>query len=586
MKKLNVMIAGLLTAALILLAGGVCAAEPDLILHNGRIVTVDAAFSIRNAMAITGGRIAAVGDNAAMLKLKGAETQLVDLHGGMILPGLIDSHMHPANASMTEFDHAIPDMESIADVLNYFRARAKATRVGEWLMLQQVFITRLRERRYPTRAELDEATSDHPVVFRTGPDASLNSLALKLAGIDRNFTIPEGTPGKIEKDARGEPTGVLRAFANYVRLPGNARMAAATREQRLARLEELLRDYRASGLTSVGDRDCGAEGMGLYQALRERGKLPVRVSLSRSVSYLKPLPEIEADIRAIAKEPLSQKRDDWLRTHAVKLYLDGGMLTGSAYMLEPWGVSEIYAIGDSAYRGTLFIPLEKLIPMVRTAVACGLQFTAHSVGDGAVHTLLDAYAAVAKEMPIRDARPCISHANFIAAPDVKRLAELGVAIDVQPAWLYLDTRTLLQHFGEGRMRAFQPLHDVFAAGAMAGGGSDHMQKIGANRSINPYSPFLGIATAVTRKAKWFDGQLNAAEALTREEALRFYTTNNAWIMFHEKELGSLEPGKLADFIAIDRDILNCPAEAIAGTKVLRTFIDGKEITRPRPGDAR
>jgi hypothetical protein len=563
----------------ILAAQPVVAADdlPDVILHHGKIVTVDPAFSLKQALAIRGGRIVAVGADEDVLKLNGPATRVIDLDGRTVLPGLMDSHMHPAAASMIEFDHTIPTMETIADVLAYFRARAKVVPEGEWIVLQQVFITRLREQRWPTRAELDAAAPRHAVVFRTGPDASLNTLAMKLAGIDRNFKIPEGVPGLIEKDAAGEPNGVLRSWTNYVEIPQSASAAKATNAQRLDRLEELLRDYRATGLTSIADRDCGPEDMAAYQGLQDAGRLPVRVSLSRHINYIQATDAVVADIRKVAAEPLFTRHDPWLRIIGTKVYLDGGMLTGSAYMLEPWGVSKIYAITDPAYRGTLFIPLDKLMPMIRAAVENHLQFTAHTVGDGAVRTLMDAYSTVNKDLPVAAARPCISHSNFMSELDVQRMHELGVAIDVQPAWLYLDTRTLMQHFGAERLRWFQPLASIFKTGGIAGGGSDHMQKLGRDRSNNPYNPFLGIATAVTRRAKWFDGQLNPAECLTRQQALRLYTNNNAYILFCDKDLGSLEPGKLADLIVIDRDILQCPEDQIAGTKVLETWMDGKQV---------
>src|SRR5207247_970615 len=182
------------------------AASPDLILHHGKIVTVDKAFSIPQAIAIEGNRIVEVGPNDAVLKLKGPRTQLVDLEGRIVLPGLMDSHTHPTSAAMTEFDHPIPDMASIEDVLEYFRSRARVAKPGEWIVLQQVFITRLREQRYPTRAELDQAAPEHPAVFRTGPDASFNTLALKRSGIGRDFKSPDGVAGKVERDADGEPT--------------------------------------------------------------------------------------------------------------------------------------------------------------------------------------------------------------------------------------------------------------------------------------------------------------------------------------------------------------------------------------------
>jgi len=259
------------------------------------------------------------------------------------------------------------------------------------------------------------------------------------------------------------------------------------------------------------------------------------------------------------------------------MFLDGGMLTGSAYMREPWGVSDIYSISDPHYRGVLVIPKERLRPIVRATSQAGLQFTAHSVGDGAVSTLLEVYEEIAREMPIANTRPCITHANFMPAEALRKLPELGVLLDIQPVWLYLDGATLLKQFGNERLRWFQPLKSIFAAGGIVGGGSDHMQKIGSLRSINPYNPFLGMATAVTRKARWLDAPLHPEEALTREQAIRFYTINNANLLFCEDKLGSLEPGKLADVVVLDTDLLTCPADQIGSAKVWRTYLNGRLV---------
>src|SRR6266571_3138995 len=194
------------------------AQQADLILHRGKIVTVDAKFSIAEAVAVKSGRIVKVGSDREILQLKGPNTQAVDLGGKTVLPGLMDSHVHPADACLTEFDHPIPEMETIQDVLDYIQRRAAVVKEGEWIQLRQVFITRLREQRYPTKDELDRVAPKHPVVFSTGPDASLNSLALKLSGMYRDFKVTDGGPGYIEKDpANEEPTGILRSCTRFVK---------------------------------------------------------------------------------------------------------------------------------------------------------------------------------------------------------------------------------------------------------------------------------------------------------------------------------------------------------------------------------
>jgi len=555
------------------------AQSPDLILHHGKIVTVDAKFSIAEAVAIRDGRILKVGSNHDVLALKTTATRVVDLDGKPVLPGLIDSHVHPSDASMIEFDHAIPEMETIQDVLDYIRGRAAVLKEGEWIQVRQVFITRLREQRYPTRDELDRVAPRHPVMFATGPDASLNSLALKLSGMDKNFQVTDGGPGHIEKDPdSGEPTGIIRSCTRLVKIQQNGLQPSD--EDRKRKLLELLDDYLSVGLTSIGDRDASEDEIQRYRELHQDRKLKLRVSLSQHIETIGDLEAVESSIRKVAGDPLV-KGDAWLKIIGIKTYLDGGMLTGSAYMREPWGVSKLYSITDPKYRGVLFIPKERLLPIVKTTLECGLQFTAHSQGDGAVHTLLDVYEELDKTWPVRQKRPCITHSSFMSAEAVQKVAKLGVVLDLQPAWLYLDTRTLVGHFGYDRLSFFQPLHSLFQAGAMIGGGSDHMQKIGSIRSVNPYNPFLAMWVTVTRKAKGYEGALHLEQALSRKEAIRFYTANNAYLLFQEKETGSIETGKLADLVVLDTDILKCPVDEIRNTRVLQTFVAGKLVFERR-----
>jgi len=551
------------------------AAGPDLILHNAQIVTVDRAFSIQQAMAVEGNRIVAVGRDEDVLGLKTEGTELLDLGGKLVMPGLIDSHVHACDAAMTEFDHPIGDMESVQDVLDYFKARAEVLGDGQWIVLQQVFITRLREQRYPTRAELDEVAPNNPCVFRTGPDASLNTLALKLSGIDRDFRVTDGGPGHIEKDPQtGEPTGMLRSCTRYIKSSEPGRKP--TEQDRYERVLTLLKDYSSVGITGICEGDISQSDLDLYGRMLEKGELPVRVAGQYHVDTIGPMEQIEESIRKVGQHPL-RRGGPMLRVIGVKVYLDGGMLTGSAYMSRPWGVSKVYAIDDPNYRGVLFIPKDRLLAMVRTATECDLQFAAHTVGDGAVETLVDVYDELSRTMPIRERRHCITHSNFMSPETVKKVVDLQVIPLVQPAWLYLDTRTLVGHFGYERLRWFQPLKSILDAGGVVAGGSDHMQKVGSLRAINPYDPFLGMWTTLTRRARWYEGQLHAEEALSREQAIRLYTINCAKAMFLDKEVGSLEKGKLADFIVLDTDLLTCPVDAIRDAKVLRTYGDGRLV---------
>jgi predicted amidohydrolase YtcJ len=551
------------------------AADADLIVHHGKVVTVDPAFSVRQALAVKDGKLLAVGTDQEVLRHRGPRTQVIDLGGNTVLPGLMDSHVHPNGAAMFEFDHPAPDMETVQDVLDYIKSRAAVLPEGAWIQVHQVFITRLREPRYPTKKELDEAAPKHPVIFATGPDASLNTLALKLSHIDKEFKVTDGGAGFAEKDpATGEPTGILRACTRYVKTQSAGR--TATDADRLERLKLLFADYNSVGLTGVIDRNATPSDLERYRRLLDAGALTVRMRASHAIGNTGAIETIEGDIKKAAAHPL-RAENPMLRVIGIKMFLDGGMLTGSAYMREPWGVSSIYGISDPQYRGLLFISKDRLTRFVRTAAGGGLQFTAHSVGDGAVHTLLDVYEELDPQMPLRKTRPCLTHSNFMSKEAIDKCARLGVVVDIQPAWLYLDARTLSRQFGQDRLRWFQPLKSLFAANVTVGGGSDHMQKIGSFRSINPYNPFLGMQTEITRQARWFEGTLHPEEALTREQAIRFYTINNAKLMFLEDQVGSLEPGKLADFIVLDRDLLTCPVETIRDTQCLRTYLGGKLV---------
>jgi len=551
--------------------------KPDLIVHHGKLVTVDSNFGIAEAMAIAGDRILATGSNEQILALAGVQTRQIDLRGRTVLPGLMDSHLHAVSSAMFEFDHPVPDMGTLSDVLEYIEARAKALPKGEWVVVSQVFVTRLRDQRYPTRQELDKVAPSNPVLFRTGPDAVLNSLALKLDGIDKNYVVPAGVPCRIERNPRtAEPTGILRNCEVKYKSPEKQ----PTRDDYLRRMRMLLADYNSVGITSISDGDTSDEEVEIFRQLKESGQLTCRTFMVLHVEANDPFDKIEARIHQAARSPLHQPNDMlWLR--GIKSYLDGGMLTGSAYMLQPWGVSKVYSITDPAYRGMRYIEPERLYQLARLALENGFQFTVHAVGDGAVQAVVEAYERVNRDFPVHDLRPSITHANFMTADIIHKMRELGVVANLQPDWLYLDGATLRKQFGDARLEYFQPYKTLFEEGVIVGGGSDHMQKIGSLRSINQYNPFLGMWITLTRQPRWTDLPLHPEQRITRAQAIRLYTINNAYLTFEENQKGSLEKGKLADFIILDRDILTCPLDEVKDIQVEATYLGGKLIyTKP------
>jgi predicted amidohydrolase YtcJ len=544
----------------------------DLIIHHAHVVTVDAKFSTAEAVAVKDGRILAIGKDDEILKLKGPKTRTIDAESRTVLPGLYDSHVHPTGAATSK----VPELTSLKETLAYIKKQTETTPEGEWIVLWYHFPTRLDEARFPTKAELDAVAPKHPVLFHAGPAGMVNSMALKVSGLDRD--TKNSATSIVVKDDRGEPTGMIRNA--YGKLKGVPREDdSISEEKRREALKKLFRLYNEQGLTSIADRNAGRGALNQYLDLKKRDELTLRVNVARSFDASGSRAEVAQRFDDLpGKDGLGGPTgigDDWVRIGPIKLFLDGGMLNGTAYMRQPWPKGDTYQIAEEDYRGLLFIKPEQLQMVCEEGAKRKWQMTAHTAGEGAMDVLLDAYEVVNRGTPIKDLRFCVTHANFPSQRNLERCKSLGVVADVQPAWLYKDGTTINKVLGKERTRWFQP-YKSWLEYTTIGGGSDHMIGQDSFKSINPWNPWLGMEVAVTRKTERGD-VLFPDEALTREQAVRLYTINNAFICHEEKVKGSLEPGKFADLIMIDRDVLTCPAEKIRDTKVLLTIVGGKVV---------
>ncbi len=548
-------------------------APPDVIYYNGAILTMAGGNPAATAQAvgIRGDRFTVVGTNADVLKTAGPQTRKIDLAGKCVAPGLFESHVHPIDAALAEIDGPVPLLHSIPEIQNYIRTLAAKLPADRLIFVPKIYVTRLAERRYPTRFELDEAAPRREAMIDNGYASVLSSALLEKLKIGRD--TPQPANGRIVKDSRGEPTGLVLGAPQL--LGPLRRTRPYTPEERRTALRRMLERYNAVGITSISDRAEGPEGFRAYQALRARGELTVRSHVTYLISAQGTPEQVREEI---ARIPLTSGwGDEWLRVGAIKTIVDGGILIGTAYLREPYGPhTEMYGFVDPDYRGVLAVPRENLLAMAQAANEMGWQMTAHTTGGGATDLLLDAYEATDRRISITGRRFTVTHGNFPDRAAIARAKRLGVAFDVQPDWLYLDGSVIKGVFGPERMKHFLPLRDLLDAGVTLAGGSDHMIRFDPRESTNPYHPFLGMWIAVTRKT--IAGEvLNPEQRVSRMEALKMWTWNGAYVAFAEKETGSIEPGKVADLVVLSKDFAKVPEDEIKSIEALRTVVGGRVV---------
>jgi predicted amidohydrolase YtcJ len=562
-------------AILIVVASGcpLFSADADLIFYGGKVVTVDKSFSIQQAVAIQEGRIVDVGSDSDVLRRnRGQHTRAVDLKGRTVLPGLIDSHLHALSAGLSEYRGPMPAIHSFADIQAYIRQQATKVPKGQWIVVPRTFPTRLREMRMPTRDVLDVAT-EHPVLFDASYVSVVNTYALKRSGITRN--TPNPPRGEIGKDERGEPNGILRNALSVIKgAPDTEHSQTFTEQEKLDALQKMLKRYVAAGLTTVGDRAVLQEDVNLYEKLKSEHRLPIRAVLTWRIPTSAATNKLVAEIKE--RPWVTNKGDDWLKFGSFKVALDGGMTIGTAYQRHPYGPfgAQLYGEADPKNRGQLFVPPDKLFTIMQAARDKGWQLTAHSQGGGAVDVLLDTFEKLNAERPIAPTRSLLIHASFQSPQAIARMRRMGILADIQPAWLYFDGPALEKVFGHEGMRYFIPTRTYRNAGIVLAGGSDHMIGFNKDTAINAYNPFLSMWITVTRRMS-NGAVLYPEERLTRQEALEMYTTWPAYMQFNEHNRGSIEAGKLADMVVIDRDYLTCPEDQIKDIQPVMTIVNGQ-----------
>ena len=514
------------------------------------------AAEIRRARAllILGGEIAAVGSEDEVRERAPAGIEFVDMHSRTIVPGFVDAHIHPIfyGLSLEGVPCLPPTVNSIADIRREVRRRALRAESGEWIWGQGYDDTRLVEGRHPTREDLDEPSAGRPVVLTRvcGHMCVANSRALELAGIDASTPDPPG--GRIERDARGEPTGLLLETAEALVL----QHVTSGRERVLRALRRVSDDLLGHGITACCDAWLGySEGAAepdiWVEALASGAFGP-------SISFL-----VHHDLWRQSSRPI----DPSLNVLGVKLVCDGSISGGSAGLGDPF-------LGDEDQRLLVFEP-EELREICREASARGLVLALHAMGDRAIAMALDAVeAARDREAPRDPARPAdrIEHCTLPSRADIDRIARLGVSPVMQPIFLFAEGEAYLHKLGTDRSQWANPARAMIDAGVRVALSSDAP----ATTWGEPTDVMLGIQTSVVRRT-WAGSSLGAAQSTTVAEALMGYTANAASAAGLGRDRGTIEAGRRADLAVLSEDPLRVPIETIRDVQVVATILAGELV---------
>lgn len=563
--------AGALALAVLLLAAALpraAAAQEvaDLVLTNARVVTVDDARPQAEAVAIRGDRILAVGTAAEMRAHVGPGTQLLDLEGRLVLPGFIEGHGHYTSLGASKLNLDLAAATSWSDIVAMVAEKARTARPGEvirgrgwhqekWTPGDDALVDGV-----PLHTKLSAVSPDNPVVLAhaSGHATFVNARAMALSGITRGTRDPEG--GTVVKDARGEPTGLLRETASGLVRLGGQQQSDAEREAETRQLVQLAgQEALAHGITSFHDAGSNFRTIDVFRRMADEGTLPVRL-------YVMVRGERDARLDSLLpRYRMEGYGNGFLTVRAIKMSIDGALGPHGAWLLEPYADKPETA-------GLNTTSTAQVESTSRIAIKHGFQINVHAIGDRANKETLDIYEKVFRDNPDRrDLRWRIEHAQHLRPADVQRFRTLGVVASMQGIHGTSDGPWVLKRLGTERAESGAYLwRSLIDAGVVVTNGTDV--------PVEPIDPIASFHASVSRIMR--DGQaFYPAQRMTRAEALRSYTLNNAYAAFQEGELGSLTPGKLADIVVLSQDILTVPEAEIPKTRVLYTILGGKIVYR-------
>jgi len=530
------------------------AEKADLALLNGNIVTMTKELPRAQAVAIRGNTIVKVGTNKEIDSFVGEETKVINLEQKLVIPGLIDAHIHPFGVGRT-LARAGLDLRGLTkeQILDKVAQRVKEVEKGEWITGKGWDQAFFKEKKYPTRYDLDSVTPDNPVALSPvyGHSGWYNSLALRLSNINKDTKDPEG--GRIFRDEQGEPTGILAEKAQGL-IKRERRRYGGGPEEREEYIKLAMEQFRKWGLTGIHDASSGRGSLELYKELKRKGELTVRVYAMISASG------------DVFSEYLSQgpQVDDFFTARSVKVFIDGALGPQGALLFEPYADSP-----DTS--GLQMLKEEEAYSIVKRSLDNGFQVCTHAIGDKGIHIMLNLYQRALEENPVKDHRFRIEHASVIHPSDLPRFKELNVIASMQPVFLGEYGRWSENRLGLQRAKNVLPFRQLLDAGVIIAGGTDYTSSDSGN-------PFINFYCAVTRKSPFgVSEEWQGQEKVTREEALRMLTIDAAYAAFEENIKGSIEAGKLADLAVLSQDIMSVDEEEILNTEVLMTILDGKII---------